>query len=85
MTHEHFEPIVFDRVLRFNDAILVAAKIKILPRNLIQEGAHAATLKGKMSKKMLHQVSEHAGHQLMADTAKYYMVNVTGVVTNCLS
>ena len=60
-------------------------KIKILPKNLTQEGAHTATLKGKMSKKMLHQVTRDAGHQLMADTAKYYKVNVTGVVTKCLS
>ena len=34
---------------------------------------------------MLHQVTGHAGHQLMADTAKYYKVNVTGVVTKHLS
>ena len=30
---------------------------------------------------MLHQVTGHAGQQLMADTAKYYGVNVTGVET----
>ena len=35
-------------------------------------------MEGKISKKMLHQVTGHAGHQLMADTAKYYKVNVTG-------
>ena len=34
---------------------------------------------------MLHQVTGHAGQGLMADTAKYYGVNVTGVVTKCLS
>ena len=32
---------------------------------------------------MLHQVTGHAGQQLMADTAKYY--GVTGVVTKCLT
>ena len=32
---------------------------------------------GKISKMMLHQVTGHAEHQLMADTAKYYGVNVT--------
>ena len=69
LTHEHFEPIVFDRVLRFDDAISIVAKIKILPRNLNQEGAHTAALEGKLSKKMLHQVTGHAGHQLMDDTA----------------
>ena len=44
-----------------------------------------ATLEGKISKKMLHQVTGHAGHQLMAHTAKYYVANVTRVVTKCLS
>ena len=34
---------------------------------------------------MLHQVTGHAGQQLMVDTAKYYGVNVTGLVTKCLS
>ena len=53
--------------------------------NLNQEGAHTATLEGKMSKKMLHQATEHAGHQFMADTATYYKVNVAGVVTKCFN
>ena len=29
LTHKHFEPIVFDTVLRFDDAVLVVAKIKL--------------------------------------------------------
>ena len=84
LTHKHFESIMFDSVLRFDDAILLAAKIKILPRNLNLKGAYTATLEGRITKKMLHQVTGHAGQQLMADTAKYYGVNVTGVVTKCL-
>ena len=76
LTHEYFEAIVFDRVLRFNDAVLLASKIKILRGNFNQEGAHTATLEGRESKKMLHQVKGHAQHQLMADMAKYYKVNV---------
>ena len=75
--HKHFEPIVFDRVLRFDDANFLAAKMTTLPRNLNQDRSHTASLEGKISKKMLHQVTGHAGHQLMADTAKYYKVNVT--------
>ena len=85
LTHKHFEPIVFDKDQRFDDAILLAAKITILPRNLNLEGARMATLEGRISKEMLHQVTGHAGQQLMVDTAKYYGVNVTGVVTKCLS
>ena len=34
---------------------------------------------------MLHQVTGHAGQQWMTDTAKYYGVNVTGLVTKHLS
>ena len=37
LTHKHFEPIVFDRVLRFDHAILVVAKIKTLPVSANQE------------------------------------------------
>ena len=85
LTHKHFETIVFDRVLGFDDTILLAVKIKILPRNLNLEGAHTATLEGRIIKKMLHQVTGHAGQQLMVDTAKYYGINVTGVVTLCFS
>ena len=85
LTHEHFEPIVFDTVLRFNDDILLEAKIKILPKNLTQEGAQTATMDGRISKKMLHQVTGHSGQQLVMDTAKYYGVNVTEVVMKCLS
>ena len=46
LTHKHFEPIVFDQVLRYDDAILVAAKIKMLPSNVNQEEAHTTTLEG---------------------------------------
>ena len=31
LTHKHFKPFLFHRVLRFDDAILIAAKIKTLP------------------------------------------------------
>ena len=55
LTNKHFELIVFDHVLRFDDVILVAAKIKTLPSNVNQEEAHTATLEGQISKKMLHK------------------------------
>ena len=32
LTHKHFEPIVFDTVLRFDDAILLAAKDQNFPK-----------------------------------------------------
>ena len=42
-------------------------------------------MEGQITKKMLHQVTGHSGQQLMMDTAKYYGVQVTGVVTKSLS
>ena len=57
---KHFEPIVFDRVLRFDDAILVASKIKTLPVSVNQEESHIAALEGQIIKKVLHQVAGHA-------------------------
>ena len=84
LTHQHIDSILFDRVLRFDDAILLATTIMILPK-LNLEGPHTSTLERIISKKMFHQVTGHAGQQLMADTAKYYGVNVTGKVTKCLS
>ena len=71
LTYQHFERIVFDRLLRFDDVILLVARIRILPKNLNLEGAHTATLEGSISKKMLHQVTGHAEQQLMADIAKF--------------
>ena len=46
LTHKHFEPIVLDKVLMFDDAILIAAKIKTLPFSVNQEETHTATLEG---------------------------------------
>ena len=65
-THKHFETIVFDRVLRFDDAILLAVRIRIVPKNLNLEGDRTATLEGSIAKKMLHQVRGHAGQQLLS-------------------
>ena len=42
-------------------------------------------LEGHIPRKVLHQVTGHAGQQLMIDTAKYYGVHVTGTVTKCLN
>ena len=40
---------------------------------------------GKQSKEYFHRVTGHAGHHLMDATAKYYKVDLTGKVNNCLS
>ena len=49
------------------------------------EEVNAAIVKEKQSKEYFHRVTGHAGHHLMDATAKYYKVDLTGKVNNCLS
>ena len=49
------------------------------------EEVNAVIVNGKQSKEYFHRVTGHAGHHLMDATAKYYKVNLTGKVNNCLS
>ena len=49
------------------------------------EEINAAIVNGKQSKEYFHRVTGHAGHHLMDATAKYYKVDLTGKVNNCLS
>ena len=61
--------------------VLLAAKMVI--RN--PEEVNAAIVNGKQSKEYFHRVTGHAGHHLMDATAKYYKVDLTGKVNNCMS
>ena len=63
------------------NTVLLAATMVI--RN--QEEVNAAIVNGKQSKEYFHRVTGHAGHPLMDATAKYYKVDLTGKVNNCLS
>ena len=81
LTHEDHKPIMFDRVLKAGNSILLAAKMVI--KN--PEEVNAVIVNGKQSKEYFHRVVGHAGHHLMDATAKYYKVNLTGKVDNCLS
>ena len=81
LTHEGHKPIIFDRVLKAGNSVLLAAKMVI--KN--PQEVNSAILNGKQSKEYFHRVTGHAGHHLMDATAKYYKVNLTGKVNNCLS
>ena len=81
LTHEDHKPIIFDRVLKAGNSVLLAAKMVI--KN--PEEVNAAILNGKQSKEYFHKVTGHAGHHLMDATAQYYKVDLTGKVNNCLS
>ena len=73
LTHEDHKPIIFDRVLKAGNSVLLAAKMVI--KN--PEEVNAAIVNGKQSKEYFHRVTGHAGHHLMVD--------LTGKVNNCLS
>ena len=81
LTHEDHKPIIFDRVLKAGNSVLLAAKMVI--KN--PEEVNAAIVNGKQSKVYSHRVTGHAGHHLMDATAKYYKVDLTGKVNNCLN
>ena len=81
LTHEDHKTIIFDRVLKAGNSVLFAAKMVI--KN--PEEVNAAIVNGKQSKEYFHRVTGHAGHHLMDATAKYYKVDLTGKVNNCLS
>ena len=81
LTHDDHRPIIFDRVLKAGNSVLLAANMVI--RN--PEEVNAAIVNGKQSKQYFHRVTEHAGHHLMDATAKYYKVDLTDKVNNCQS
>ena len=81
LTHEDHKPIIFDRVLKAGNSVLLAAKMVI--KN--PEEVNVAIVNGKQSKEYFHRATGHVGHHLMYATAKYYKVDLTGKVNNCLS
>ena len=81
LTHEDHKPIIFDRVLKAGNSVLLAAKMVI--NN--PEEVNAVIVNGKQSEEYFHRVTGHAGHHLMDTTAKYYKVDLTGKENNCLS
>ena len=81
LTHEDNKPIIFDRVLKAGNSVLLAAKVVI--KN--PEKVNSVIVNGKQLKEYFRRVTVHARHHLMDTTGKYYKVNLTGKVNNCLS
>ena len=65
LTHEDHKPIIFDRVLKAGNSVLLAAKI--VTKN--PEEVHAVIVNGKQSKEHFDRVTGHAGNHLMDVTA----------------
>ena len=84
LIHEHFESIVF---MESSDSMMPFCWPQRLNscREFESGQSHIVTFDRSISKKMLHQVTGHSGHQFMVDTANVYKINVTGVLTNCLN
>ena len=59
--------IIFDRVLKAGNSVLLASKMVI--KN--PEEVNGAIVNGKHSKEYFHRVTGHAGHYLMDATANY--------------
>ena len=68
-------------VLKAGNSVLLAAKMVI--KN--PEEVNAPIVNRKQSKEYFHRVTGHAGHHLMDATVKYYKVDLTSKVNNCLS
>ena len=81
LTHKDHKPIIFDRMLKAGNSVLLAAKMVM--KN--PDEVNSAVVNGRQSKEYFHKVTGHAVHHLMDATAKYYKVNLTGKVNNCLS
>ena len=76
LTHKDRKPIIFE--LNAGNSVLLAAKMVM--KN--PEEVNTAVIDGRQSKEYLQKVT---GHHLMDATAKYYKVDLTGKVNNCLS
>ena len=70
LTHEDHKPIIFDRVLKAGNSVLLAAKMVIKTPEAVNA-------------EYFYRVTGHARHHLMDATAKYYKVDLTGRVNNC--
>ena len=81
LTHEDRKPTIFHRVLKAGTSVLLAAKMVI--KN--PEEVNSVIVNGKQSRDYFHKVTGHAGHHLTDSTAKYYKVDLSGKVNNCLS
>ena len=81
LTHEDHKPIIFYRVLKAGNSVLLAAKMVI--RN--PEEVTTVIMNGNQSREYFNRVTGHAGHHLMDATAKYYKVDLTGKVNDCLT
>ena len=81
LTHERYPAIIFDQMIKCGSSVSLGAKMKII--NILQ-GIYLAQEK-KMSKKSFHQKTRHTANADLQDTAKYFGIELSGTIPNCVS
>ena len=81
LTHDRYPAIIFDQMIKCGSRVLMGAKMKIVN---VSQGIYLAQEK-KMSKKSFHQKTRHTANAYLQDTAKYYGIELSGTIPNCVS
>ena len=81
LTHERYPAISFDQMIKCGTSVLMGAEMK---RVNVPQGIYLAQEK-KMSKKSFHQKTRHTANAYLQDTAKYYGIELSGTIPNCVS
>ena len=81
LTHDRYPAIIFDQMIKCGSGVLIGAKMKIVN---IPQVIYLAQEK-KMSKKSFHHKTGHTANAYLQDTAKYYGIELSGTIPNCVS
>ena len=81
LTHDRYPAIIFDQMIKCGSSVLVGVKMKIVN---VPQGIYL-TQEKKMSKKSFHQKTRHPANAYLQDTAKYYGIELSGTIPNCVS
>ena len=81
LTHDRYPAIIFDQMIKCGSSVLMGAIMKIVN---VSQGIYLAQEK-KMSKKSFHQKTRHTMNVYLQDTAKYYGIELSGTIPNCVS
>ena len=81
LTHDRYPAIIFDQMIKCGSSVVMGAKMKIVN---VAQGIYL-TQEKKMSKKSFHQKTRHTANAYLQDTAKYYGIELSGTIPNCVS
>ena len=81
LTYDQYPDIIFDQMIKCGSSILIGAKMKIVN---VSQGIYLVQKK-KMSKKSFHQKTRHTTNAYIQNTGKYYGIELSGTIPNCVS